>query len=328
MPRPPLLFLHGIRGSALVRKRTGGETLLWNLEQEFRPGAEALALRICANGRALPRERGVRIGAGPVEDSLYGPFLEDRRGKSRLIAPCWDWRLAPEQALEAIRGELQVLDRVDVVCHSMGSQILLEALACGLLRPEQLERIVFVTPPFCGSLDIVSLLRDGRDCGGSEDEAERQYDSALARSFPALYHLLPGPGCPPPLGDWLRKQAWPRDFPPSHAERLQFQLLLAQARRAMLRRRKALWQLFRSHPRQALILAGSGVPTISSVEGAPRTSLKGDGRLLVSVTRPPSCPWPRRILGSPQRPMPHGEFLATDRGVAACCAFLDSESLA
>lgn len=326
MPRPTLLLLHGIRGARLTHRTPSGREVIWSLEQELHPDSHLLALGSTPEGRALPLVPGTVIEAGPLEQEIYRLFCEATRDRFTLLAPPWDWRLAPAQAVEALEPLLAQAGPLDLVTHSMGLLVLLECLDRGLLKPDRLGRVVLVTPPFCGSADVVSLLARGIDCSADDGLGERRYDHCLARSFPALYRLLPGADCQACRRDWLAEETWTSQLPDTPALRDPFLLELARARADRQRWAGALERLVSQAGSRLLILAGRGTPTLLDPDHPGGISTEGDGRLPLCSTRPAGLELPRVVLGAPGDPVKHGEILNDDRARRVILDWLEGQS--
>jgi hypothetical protein len=327
MPDTPLLLLHGVRGASLVQMDEGTPTTLWCLADENHPRAQLLALQHGPDGTAVPLFPGADIRPGVLEHEIYGPFVTHFSSRQPLLAPAFDWRLAPGQSGITLRHLFSGSGSLDVVSHSMGLLMLLEALHRGWLDTSRLRRVVLVTPPFCGSADIVSLLSSGIDCSADDGLGERRYDHCLARSFPALYRLLPGADCSACSRDWLAEETWlPRLGEPS-AMLNDFFRHLEDTRTDRRNWAAALHGLLDLPAGRVLILAGRGVPTLLDPDHPAEITREGDGRLPLCSTRPPGCRLPRVILGSVEDPVKHGEILADPRALAVIGHWLESGTL-
>ncbi len=320
----PLLLLHGIRGARLGLRGNPRPEIIWELANEDHPQKHLMALRLDESGNAHALDPTNELVAVDLEPDVYGRFLGHHA--SRVIAPAWDWRKAPDQAVEELELDLSGHSALDVVTHSMGLQMLAELLRSGRLKLEQLRKVVLVAAPFGGSLDILHVLLLGCDRGGNP--AEQQY-GALVRSFPALYHLLPVPGyglvhssenLEPEL---LDPAVWPQAiFGEKGQYRQRLTGLLARTRSNRDRLDEALRQLAALGER-LLILCGVGEPTPlhlqfgasgcdpASVEMGP----EGDGRLALGAQSPEGrLPGlfkqvQLKTFGSDAWPMRHGDML-------------------
>ena len=327
MPEPALILLHGIRGATLAQRDEDSFTRIWSLAQEFHPRSLLLALQSDEGGRVVPMMPEARIFAETLEDEIYGPFLNTFQSTESVLAPPFDWRLAPAQALESLAPTFAGSGSLNLVTHSMGLFVLLEALRQKLLDPSRLARLVLVTPPFCGSADIVSLLARGIDSSADGELGERRYDHCLARSFPSLYRLLPGVDCAGCSKNWLDASSWHALLAGDPATARSFFLQLSLAREDRLAWQEQFRDLCRRLPDDILLLAGTGVPTQVNPEQATDVSREGDGRLLVCSTRPPDCPLPRVVLGSQTNPVKHGEILTDARALDLIARWLRHEPL-
>lgn len=327
MPDSSLLLLHGVRGASLVQMDEGIPTTLWSLADENHPRAQLLALQHGPEGSAQPLFPGANIRPGVLEQEIYGPFVTHFSSRQPLLAPAFDWRLAPRQSAAGLHHLFAGMAPLDVVSHSMGLLMLLEVLHRGWLKPSRLRRVVLVTPPFCGSADIVSLLSSGIDCSADDGLGERRYDHCLARSFPSLYRLLPGADCTACSRDWLAEETWMHRLGESSAMHADFFRHLAETRQDRNHWADALQGLLGLPAGRVLILAGNGVPTLLDPDRPAVVTREGDGRLPLCSTRPPGCRMPRVVLGTEEYPVKHGEILTDPRSLAVIGEWLDHGSL-
>lgn len=339
MAAHPLIFLHGIRGSRLAELGPEPE-IVWQLADERHPRVGRIALH-WVDGAARPLQPDPPVVAFDLEPEIYGPFLERFARRGPLFAPPWDWRLAPAEAFDGIVDRLPADGAVDVVTHSMGLHVLAQAVQSGWLATERLRRIVLVTPPFRGSLDIFHVLRSGCDRspvgdGCLEDATGAAY-GPLVRGFPALYRLLPAPGSGLVVDadghepDLLDSAAWPPDqcgADGRHAAA--FQQLLAGARRDRATLARFAERLAGELASRTLVLRAAGVPTpsrliLSSTGGEPELRLddQGDGRLVPASSCPPVMGPLVETVGQPADPVSHGEVMRRPDTLARIEAWLD-----
>lgn len=334
----PLIFLHGIRGSRLAEMGAEPE-IVWQLADEHHPRVGRIAL----HGAGGDGAAGPPVAPLDLEPEVYGPFLQRFARRGPLIAPPWDWRLAPADALERIAGQLPTDTSFDVVTHSMGLHLLAESVLSGRLPQELLRRLVLVTPPFRGSLDIFHVLRSGCDRpptdGGSGEDATGAFYGPLVRGFPALYRLLPVPGSGLVVDaegrepDLLEPASWPADQAGVDGRHTRaFHELLAGARRDRERLRQFVDRLAGPLAERCLVLLASGVPTPSRLrlplgDGEPELSfdVNGDGRLVPASSRPPRPGPIVETVGNPQHPVPHGDVMREEASLSRIEAWLDSE---
>jgi hypothetical protein len=338
MAARPLLLLHGIRGSRLAEFGAEPE-VLWQLSNEHHPRVARIALH-WERGEVRPLLPGPPVGPLDLEQEIYGPFLERFAARGPLIAPAWDWRLAPAEALAVLPEALPADEPLDVVTHSMGLQLLAEAVVAGRLPVERLGRLVLVTPPFRGSIDSYLVLRSGCDrnpTGAGEDATGAAY-GMLVRGFPALYRLLPAPGSGLVVDatgrepDLLDAAAWPQDQTGEegrHAETLRW--LLDGARRDRARLDRFVELLAGPLARRTLVLLAAGLPTPSRLRLAgdgsePQLSFcsEGDGRLVPSSARPPRPGPTVDSVGGVGDPVAHGEVMRRPDALARIAGWLEA----
>lgn len=327
MSDQPILLLHGIRGARLALRRDDRPEVIWELANEQHPERHLMALHVEANGRAIPLNESRPLFPLDLEPSVYGEL--QARFANRLIAPPWDWRLAPAQAMEGLDVQLPPTGPIDVIAHSMGLHMLAELLLQGGLPLERLRRVVLVTAPFGGSLDIMHVLLLGCD-PAAEDQENSRY-GALVRSFPALYHLLPHPGYGLVLlrdgsePDLLDPSIWPVELfgaDGQYRQRITGLLRNTSANRNQVDR--AL-ELLSSLGKKLIILRGKGERTPDRLQLSESLdvctnpvvefSLDGDGRLPLRCQSPAArMPGRKRLFhchtfGSEASPVRHGEIL-------------------
>ncbi len=324
MASTPILLLHGIRGARLGFKGNPAPEIIWELANEDHPRKHLMALTLDESGRAHSLDPANELVAVDLEPGVYGHFLEHYA--SRVIAPAWDWRKAPDQALEELELDLSGHATLDVVTHSMGLQMLAELLLGGRLKLEQLRKVVLVAAPFGGSLDILHVLLLGCDRGGNPEE--QQY-GALVRSFPALYHLLPVPGYGLVLGsenaepELLDPAAWPQA---SFGEQGQYRQRVTGLLQRALRNRQRLDEALRLLAclgDRLLILSGKGEITPVRLQfsaggcdpASVEMSTEGDGRLALEAQSPEKrlpghfSKSTSKVFGDTDKPMRHGDML-------------------
>jgi pimeloyl-ACP methyl ester carboxylesterase len=158
---PPLVFIHGIKGSSLLDQQGKGRWLTsW---QAF--GLEAPDLRLPLKWNGDIQERDNLIARAPLRRiawvDIYAPFLDWAETLGRPFYPfAYDWR---RDNLENVDKFLSFLESVrernqgakpQVVAHSMGGLIGFVALN---RRPDLFHSVLFAGVPFG---DAISLFED------------------------------------------------------------------------------------------------------------------------------------------------------------------------
>lgn len=192
-------------------------------DPEVEPGGELLGVELKVGRTALRARAYPGVFEGLMETLAAGGTHVHRlaldaavEGRSPLHAVGYDWRRSVTaetgwfhadvlQAVEARRAA--GLDpRVDIVAHSMGTQLVRWYLrhGPGRLGPEGVERdsdepwdpsiyvrqVLLIAPPNLGEPSVLDKLIDGERPNGLLP----LFDPVVTMSFPALYEMLPRPG--------------------------------------------------------------------------------------------------------------------------------------
>ncbi|MGH9382181.1 MAG: lipase/acyltransferase domain-containing protein [Thermoanaerobaculia bacterium] len=197
----PIIFLPGIQGSKLIDTYPLDFRMRWSLEDMVIGNVFEDSLDfLLKDGRydAAPEHL---FREWELMRAAYGAMVERLRAwvdRALYVFP-YDWRQPLEVAarrlnelIDHVRGKLAGPDgppRVSFVTHSAGGLVLRSAL--GLRRPDpwaDVERIVFIGPPFRGAGDVPRVLIAGERNGWFSDREEYR---KLARTFPSVYQLVP-----------------------------------------------------------------------------------------------------------------------------------------
>ena len=339
MSTRPLLFLHGIRGSRLAIDGPQGPEIIWELADESHPLGHLLGLHHDDAGRELPADPARPVFPLDLEPEVYGPFLAWAAVRGPLIAPAWDWRMAPDQAARSVAHRVPA-GQLDVVSHSMGLHVLGELVRTGVLPMERMRRLALVAPSFGGALDILHVLLSGCDREADEGDATGRAYGHIVRSLPSLYRLLPVPGHGLLTNgdghdlDPLEFTCWPSDaLGEGERHRRTLEGLLEGARRD----RERLAHFTASLPElgeRLLILAGSGQVTpvrcrmagddLSCLASHLEFSAEGDGRLSLGAQQPAAGGLARDVFGREGAPVSHGDILRRPEVLDRLRAFLDA----
>ncbi len=212
---PPLVFIHGIKGSELltadgdVQWITAWQSLGFStpdlaLETRFENGMQPLGLlhpgKILSRINVLPPFVGVDI---------YGPFLDAAAKLDRPVYQfSYDWRRDNLETMATFAKFLESIkarhggQKVQVVAHSMGGLITLAVLN---RNPELFDRIVFAGSPFGGGIGFLPDLHGGVKTGLNE----KIVGPEVVRTFASVFVFFPEHS-----GDLLDKQGQeiPVDF--------------------------------------------------------------------------------------------------------------------
>jgi hypothetical protein len=185
-----------------ISPRTTWSTLTIVVEKFTPPDFDSLALDDAA---ASDRDETVVTRPAQLLEVAYGPLAQALQG--RLGVPAYlfayDWRYSIEKSAQAlvqfVRGLQQKQmpsipgwDRLfDFAVHSMGGLVLRAFLdawqKAALGTPPPVGQIAFIATPHLGSLDAaVALISGESPLFGGRKELRK-----LARTFPAVYELLP-----------------------------------------------------------------------------------------------------------------------------------------
>ncbi len=197
----PIIFIPGIKGSQLVNTYPVDFEVRWSLEDMVIGNITEDPLDFELREGLVDRNVRMMLREGELIKYAYERMIDHlRREAGRLLYTFpYDWRksIAPNarrlrEFIEHVQSKSEVngkKPKVSFVTHSMGALVLTSAL--GLRGPEpfrDVDRIAYVAPPFRGSCGIFQALITGEKSGWICDEEDFR---KLARSFPAVYEMLP-----------------------------------------------------------------------------------------------------------------------------------------
>lgn len=196
-----VIFIPGIKATELLDTTQPGQPPCW--PPEAAPAGSmphdpwALALET-----ELTDDQSRRLQPGQVLAHVSAPLLHALRADlapQPVHAFAYDWRLPLEttaRQLQQTMSEIRARERragrpqtISFVTHSMGGLLLRTALA---LEPDPtafsgVDRIVFIAPPFRGTLASTAALVVGE----SDSPAGGPPLRKILRGFPAVYQLTP-----------------------------------------------------------------------------------------------------------------------------------------
>lgn len=203
----PAIIVPGIKGSALQNAYALSPAATWSAlvaaETAFvAPDFDSLAL---SDDAKADRGDHVMTRAAQLIEVAYSKLvcgLQGRNDAPAFLFP-YDWRYSNGRSamdlvyfVERLRGKsistLPAWDKkFDFVCHSMGGLIFRAFLSAWMkAHPDEappVGHVVFVATPHRGSLNAARTLISGDDpLFGGQKEMRK-----LARTFPAVYELLP-----------------------------------------------------------------------------------------------------------------------------------------
>jgi hypothetical protein len=202
----PCIIIPGIQGSALQNVYPLSPLTTWSTltivgEKFAAPDFDSLALDDAA---MADRDEHVVSRPSQLLEIAYGPLTQALQG--RLDVPAYlfpyDWRYSIAQSAQALvqyvnRLKLKSMPSVqkwdglfDFAVHSMGGLVLrafLDAWQRSGAAPLPIGQICFIATPHLGALDAaVALISGETPLFGGYKELRK-----LARTFPAVYELLP-----------------------------------------------------------------------------------------------------------------------------------------
>ncbi len=286
-PQPPLVFIHGIKGSGLAD--THGSVHWFTAFQAL--GLTAPDLRLPLHWSNGVQQRDDLHATAPLDSvawhDVYAPFLRWAAATRIAFHPfAYDWR---RDNFETLDGFIQFLDKVrsqrngakiQVVAHSMGGLITLAAIH---RRPDLFQSVLFAGVPFGGCISFVEDLHSGTDNGFNS----RILGPQVLFTFPSVYTLLPSASTNSELVEnngaaiahnWYAAEDWERlrlgvfatgTVSPEQRTHLRIVLERAQQFRNELAFRPSF-----SYPPIA-VLAGDNTPTCATIVHNGRRSVKG-----------------------------------------------------
>ncbi|MFQ5644892.1 MAG: hypothetical protein ACE5FQ_14520 [Thiogranum sp.] len=196
MSSDAVVFIPGIKGTTLVETNKASFDTIWSGIQYNFESIEDLELTRYQAGEYFDHKLDSLIRAGEIEDLAYAEFLRDLDTDKPVFIFNYDWRHSARENgkrlsdfLTYIRRKSRALDAelksFDFITHSLGNAVLRSYLKQS--GSASVNRIVFVVPPFDGSLDITSAVLVGEGFFSNVKAKFRK----LVRTFPGALELLP-----------------------------------------------------------------------------------------------------------------------------------------
>ena len=216
---PPLVFIHGIKGSVLIDARGGVNWFTaW---QALGLTAPELSLPLRWTGDIQQRDG--MSATTPLDTvawhDVYAPFLKWAVASGRPFHPfAYDWRRDNLETTDAFVKFLGKVSResdgakVQVVAHSMGGLI---ALAAVHRQPELFHSVLFAGVPFGPSISFLEDMHAGTANGFNS----RILSPQVLFTFPSIYTLFPDDpkesglvetNGTPIVHDWFSAEDWER----------------------------------------------------------------------------------------------------------------------
>jgi len=191
-----VIFIPGIKGTKLYDSNTVDHEFLW---QDFRFQFEdfmRLELTPPFNGQYYDESLTTIARPSNVEPIAYSEFWKNFESEFKFIFP-YDWRLPNKENGKRLKEFMDLIiekskassnnylpiTHFDFVTHSMGNMPLRYYILENGMK--NINKIIFITPPFKGSPVAISALAVGQGFFNKEDSRK------LARTLPALFELLP-----------------------------------------------------------------------------------------------------------------------------------------
>lgn len=335
---PPLVFIHGIKGSILANSH---DAVSWlNLWQGLGLSSPDLSLPLQWNGEtpaATQAKDGLRatepISTVAFQD-VYGTFLGWAKTSGRRFYPfAYDWRRDNlettdtfVQFLEKIRRENDG-SKIQVVAHSMGGLITFAALQ---RRPDLFQSVLFAGVPFGSSISFLEDMHAGTSTGFNSSILSPKVFFTFASPYcffpsdPKDSGLIEANGTPI-MHDWYSADDWARQklgiFATGAASNEQWTHLRHALDHARRFRSEIAYQSSMAYPPIA-ILAGNTIPTVTAVmRNGPRAvrgwdsvtaaRKQGDNRIDFTRALPPAGV-PHHVFKSTRA---HGDLLSDTRQV-------------
>jgi|SRR5208337_2435246 len=207
-PDHPCIVIPGIQGTGLENIYELPPATTWSTWEAgvVVPDFDSLALE--TNGEVDEAEIVVNR-ATQLLGVAYDSFVQSLRGRDVpvYLFP-YDWRYSMVRSAKKLVNYVLALQKknlkslapanrdkaFDFACHSMGGLVFRQFVAAWSSAmpgtPPPVNRVVFIATPHLGSVDAVeSMIRGETVLFGGQKELRK-----LARTFPAVYELLPGPG--------------------------------------------------------------------------------------------------------------------------------------
>lgn len=205
MASQAIIFIPGTKGTQLEDRNTFGHDPIWrDIRFNFSP-IQVLELTRNYGKGYFEKDNDTLIQPGSLEGIVYKEFIYDLWPEKPVFLFNYDWRLPnadtadkldefinmlkdrSESANKATKGkndEVKVIKKVDIVVHSQGNHVLRNYIMKKGFQ--SLERVVFVTPPFLGSLEMVKAMLCGQGFLWTREKTRK-----IVRTFPGCFELLP-----------------------------------------------------------------------------------------------------------------------------------------
>ena len=201
------IFIPGIKGTKLVETNLPTWDTIWSGIQSNFETIKNLELTAAYRGRYFEENPHSIIRPGEIETLAYGGFLNDLKTEAPIYIFNYDWRLSAKQNgaflakfmdylidKSMARGDKDKkgytkaalpIKSFNFITHSLGNFVLRSYLFHH--KFEKVNKIVFVVPPFQGSIDIVVAALIGEGFYPGVKAKIRK----IIRKLPGAMELLP-----------------------------------------------------------------------------------------------------------------------------------------
>ncbi len=197
MPADAIMVLPGFPGTTLWDYNQSPADNVWDGKNFYFGSVGDIELQRDPDGKYYDQNPRVQVSPGGLQKEAYGAFADFFRArKANIHLLNYDWRYPAAVSARQLRQYMELLIKrtalaggeirnFDLVTHSGGNLVArayLKAYGMSLIN-----RIVFVAPPFKGSLGMVEAVIKGRGLF----EGLRQDNKRVVRTFPGAMELLP-----------------------------------------------------------------------------------------------------------------------------------------
>ena len=192
-PKNAIILIPGIQGTKLQNVNAADFKVIWSGIKKFFSNIHELKLR--KDGR-VDAQREFVIERADIENMAYSEIVNYLRNQGyKVFIFGYDWRKSNKDTAEQLDAFIEGLryklnrKKFNFLTHSMGCLVL---SAYFKMKTEKeidgvVNRAVFTVPPFLGSVEAAFNLLVGKSkLFNSSDDFRK-----IARTFPAIYELLP-----------------------------------------------------------------------------------------------------------------------------------------
>lgn len=201
MSADAIILIPGIKGNHLVDVNTHDFQPVWRDVRYNFQRVEDLILTGNNNGTYYDEQLNVIINPGQVESLAYKEFMDDLDTDLPKYYFTYDWRLSNRDNAKRLKEFIELLKKkskaikaefpkkkeikkVNIVTHSMGNHIC--RFYVNDFGFKSIHKLVFITPPFLGSLAMVDAFITGQGWFNMKKRTRQ-----VVKTFPGAIELLP-----------------------------------------------------------------------------------------------------------------------------------------